>query len=233
MTTWPQNMFHGSRGLPIHKEAVSSIPISIVISNAIARRLSKWQYARLMATRLAGIAIIGFGWRASIAAAFGCTAGIIPHLSASILGLSAILHMSALAFQTVKFVGAGYLLYLAWAMWRETGALNFNPPSSEKGLWPIVRRGFLINILNPKLSIFFLAFLPLFVSPNSSSPTFQMIILSIIFMAMTLVIFVIYGISANGVRRYVVHSPKLILWLQRSFAATFAVLGVKLAMIDR
>jgi threonine/homoserine/homoserine lactone efflux protein len=173
------------------------------------------------------------GWRASIAAAFGCTAGIVPHLSASILGLSAILHMSALAFQIVKFAGAGYLLYLAWAMWHETGALKFNSPSSEKSLWPIVRRGFLINILNPKLSIFFLAFLPLFVSPDASSPTFQMIILSIIFMAMTLVIFILYGISANSVRRYVVNSPKLILWLQRSFAATFAVLGVKLSMTDR
>lgn len=172
------------------------------------------------------------GWRASIAAAFDCTAGIIPHLSASILGLSAILNMSALAFQIVKFAGAGYLLYLAWAMWKETGALKFNSPSSDKGLWSIVRRGFLINILNPKLSLFFLAFLPLFVSPNSSSPAFQMILLSIIFMAMTLVIFILYGISANGVRRYVVNSPKLILWLQRSFAATFAMLGVKLAMSD-
>jgi threonine/homoserine/homoserine lactone efflux protein len=173
------------------------------------------------------------GWRASIAAAFGCTAGIIPHLSASILGLSAILHMSALAFQTVKYAGAGYLLYLAWAMWRETGSFKFNSPSPETSLWPIVKRGFLINILNPKLSIFFLAFLPLFVSPNSSSPAFQMIILSIIFMVMTLVIFILYGVSANGVRRYVVNSPKLILWLQRSFAATFAVLAVKLAMTDR
>jgi threonine/homoserine/homoserine lactone efflux protein len=173
------------------------------------------------------------GWRASVAAAFGCTAGIIPHLSASILGLSAILHMNALAFQIIKFAGAGYLLYLSWAMWRETGALKFNSLPFERGLWSILRRGFLINILNPKLSIFFLAFLPLFVSPNSSSPAFQMIILSIIFMVMTLVIFILYGVSANGVRRYVVNSPKLILWLQRSFAATFAVLAVKLAMTDR
>jgi len=176
---------------------------------------------------------IFLGWRASIAAAFGCTAGIIPHLSASILGLSAILHMSALAFQIVKFAGAGYLLYLSWSMWNETGALKFNASSFERGIWPIVRRGFLINILNPKLSIFFLAFLPLFVSPNASSPVFQMIILSILFMAMTLVIFIVYGVLANGVRHYVVNSPRLILWLQRSFAATFALLGVKLAMADR
>jgi len=173
------------------------------------------------------------GWRASIAAAFGCTAGIIPHLSASILGLSAILHMSALAFQAVKFAGAAYLLYLAWAMWRETGSLKFDSPTNQSGLWKIATKGFLINILNPKLSIFFLAFLPLFVSPSASSPTFQMIILGVMFMAMTLIIFILYGISANGVRRYVVNSPRVILWLQRSFAATFAALGVKLAMAEQ
>lgn len=173
------------------------------------------------------------GWRASIAAACGCTAGITPHLSASILGLSAILHVSALVFQGVKFAGAAYLLYLAWSMWRGTGALKFDSPSPKNGLWQIATRGFLINILNPKLSIFFLAFLPLFVSPNTSSPMFEMLILSVVFMAMTLIIFILYGVSANGVRRHVVNSPKLIVWLQRSFAATFAALGVKLAMTDQ
>lgn len=175
---------------------------------------------------------IFMGWRASIAAASGCTAGIIPHLTASILGLSAILHMSALAFQCIKYTGAAYLLYLAWAMWRETGSISFDSPQSnhKDNMAQIAVRGFLINILNPKLSIFFLAFLPLFVSPQSSSPTIQLLGLSIVFMVMTFVVFVIYGISANGVRRYFIHSPKAILWLQRSFAATFAALGAKLAL---
>lgn len=173
------------------------------------------------------------GWRASIAAAFGCTAGIIPHLSASILGLSAILHMSALAFQIIKFAGAAYLLYLAWVMWRETGSLKLDSPSVKIGSWQIVKRGFLINILNPKLSIFFLAFLPLFVNPNASSPALNMVFLSLMFMAMTLVVFIFYGISANGFRRYVVNSSRTIVWLQRTFAATFAALGIKLAMTDQ
>lgn len=173
------------------------------------------------------------GWRRSIAAAFGCTAGIIPHLTASILGLSAILHMSALAFQTVKFAGVLYLLYLAWSMWRESGPLQFNSPSVNKGLWQIASKGFLINILNPKLSIFFLAFLPLFISPSTSSPTFQLFILSVVFMAMTFIIFILYGLSANGVRKYVVNSPRVILWLQRSFAACFAALGAKLAATEQ
>ena len=104
---------------------------------------------------------IFLGWRASIAAAIGCTAGIIPHLLASILGLSAILHMSAVAFQVIKLVGALYLLYLAWGMWRETGALKFDSSCSNMRYRQIITRGFLINILNPKLSVFFLAFLPL------------------------------------------------------------------------
>ena len=173
------------------------------------------------------------GGRASIAAAFGCTAGIIPHLTASILGLSAIMHMSALAFQGIKYAGAAYLLYLAWSMWRETGSLTFTPPSSNKNLSQIAMRGLLINILNPKLSIFFLAFLPLFVTPGTLSPLFDMLMLSGVFMAMTLVIFILYGLSANRVRSHVIHSPRMIVWLQRSFAAIFAVLGVKLALTDR
>lgn len=173
------------------------------------------------------------GWRASIAAAFGCTAGIIPHLAASTLGLSAILHMSALAFQLIKFAGAAYLLYLAWAMWRETGSLKFDSPQKKSGSWQIAMRGFLINILNPKLSIFFLAFLPLFVDGSAPSPTLNMVLLSLTFMAMTLIIFILYGISANSVRHYVVNSPKVILRLQRTFAAAFAALGAKLAMTDQ
>lgn len=173
------------------------------------------------------------GRRASIAAALGCTTGIIPHLTASILGLSAILHMSALAFQIIKYAGAFYLLYLAWAMWRETGALQLDSPSSQRGLRQIAARGFLINILNPKLSIFFLAFLPLFISPYSSSPTVEMLILSGVFMSMTLIIFILYGLSANGVRKYVINSPRIITRLQRLFAGIFAALGVKLALIDQ
>ena len=176
---------------------------------------------------------IFLGWRASIAAALGCTTGIIPHLSGSILGLSAILHMSAVAFQIVKYAGVVYLLYLAWSMWRETGGLTVNSADQNTNYRQIIVRGFLINILNPKLSIFFLAFLPLFVSPEVSSPLMQMISLSGVFMAMTFVVFVCYGLSATTVRRYVIHSEKVSSWLQKSFAAAFAALGIKLAFTDQ
>ena len=173
------------------------------------------------------------GKKASIAAAIGCTAGIIPHLTASILGLSAVLHVSALAFQALKYAGTIYLLYLAWATWNDKGCLNFNKPDESQHLRQIAKRGFLINILNPKLSIFFLAFLPLFVPENAVAPTVNLIILSIIFMAMTLVVFVMYGISANSVRHYVTRSPNITRWMQRSFAVIFASLGLKLATAEQ
>ncbi len=173
------------------------------------------------------------GWRASIAAAFGCTVGIIPHLLASILGLSFILHMSAVVFQGLKFAGVIYLLYLAWAMWHEKGALKFDAISSKSTPWQIVMKAILLNILNPKLSIFFLAFLPLFISPNTSSPIIEMFMLSILFMLITLIIFVLYGVLASVVREYISNSPRLIIWLRKSFAATFAALGVKLGMTNQ
>jgi threonine/homoserine/homoserine lactone efflux protein len=173
------------------------------------------------------------GWRASVFASIGCTAGIIPHLLASVVGLAAILHMSAVAFHFLKFAGAIYLLYLAWAMWREKGMIAFTKSSSESGARNIIVRAFLLNILNPKLSIFFLAFLPQFVAPNAQSPVSQMIILSGVFMGMTLAIFIVYGVLAHSIRASILNSPRLLTWLQRSFAAAFAALGVNLAVSDR
>lgn len=173
------------------------------------------------------------GWRAGIAASIGCTAGILPHILASILGLSALLHTSALAFQVVKFIGVGYLLYLAWSMWRATGALQVTAQGGVHNLHQVAVRGFLINILNPKLTIFFLAFLPLFVSPTAASPLMQMGLLSAVFMAMTLVVFIGYGLSAHAVRNCFVRSPVLTSWLQRSFAVVFAALGAKLALTEQ
>lgn len=173
------------------------------------------------------------GWRAGIAASIGCTAGILPHILASILGLSALLHTSALAFQVVKFVGVGYLLYLAWSMWRATGALQVMAQGGAQNLRQVAVRGFLINILNPKLTIFFLAFLPLFVSPTAASPLMQMGLLSAVFMVMTLVVFIGYGLSAHAVRNCFVRSRVLTSWLQRSFAVVFAALGAKLALTEQ
>jgi threonine/homoserine/homoserine lactone efflux protein len=173
------------------------------------------------------------GWRASVFAAIGCTAGIIPHLLASVMGLAAVLHMSALAFQALKLAGAAYLIYLAWAMWREKGMIAFDRPAGHSGGRKIVLRAFLMNILNPKLSIFFLAFLPQFVTPQADAPLVQMLILSGVFMTMTLVVFIAYGVLAHSARTWVLDSPRVLIWMQRSFAAAFAVLGVNLATTER
>lgn len=173
------------------------------------------------------------GGRASIDAAAGCTAGIVPHLLACIAGLSVALHLSALAFQLIRYAGCCYLFYLAWSMWRQHGTLAFSRPMDGKDLAKIISRGFLINILNPKLSLFFLAFLPLFISPESGPPTLQLITLAGVFMAMTFGVFVLYGLLANSVRRYLVNGPARLRYLQRSFAAAFALLGLKLAISER
>jgi len=173
------------------------------------------------------------GGRASVAAAIGCTFGIVPHLLASITGLAAILHMSAVAFQAVKFAGVAYLLYLAWGMWRDTGVIRFRKEAGGRGYRQLIVRGFLINILNPKLSIFFLAFLPQFVAADGASPLLQMLMLAGLFMLMTLVIFVLYGLGANGVRSSVTRSPKWVVRLQRSFAIVFAGLAARLATAEQ
>jgi threonine/homoserine/homoserine lactone efflux protein len=171
-------------------------------------------------------------WRASIAAALGCTSGILPHLTVSILGLSAILHMSARAFQILKLAGSLYLLYLAWSMWRDTGAIQLDRTIQKTSSFQIILKGFLINILNPKLMLFFFAFLPLFISPDAGSPTQQMLGLSAVFIVMTFVIFALYGILASWISSFLMNSPKAIQRMQRLFAVIFAVLAAKLVLTE-
>jgi threonine/homoserine/homoserine lactone efflux protein len=172
---------------------------------------------------------------ASVAAAFGCTLGILPHMAASMLGLAALLHASAVAFQVVKLAGVAYLLYLAWGMWRASGTLRVSEPegASRAGLLSVSIRGFLINILNPKLSIFFLAFLPQFTPAEASNPLWTMAGHSAVFMLMTFVIFVLYGMLAALAQARVLASQSVMRWLRRCFAGVFAALGVRLALIER
>ena len=172
-------------------------------------------------------------WRASIAAAIGCTLGIVPHILASILGLSALLNMSAQVFSALKIAGAMYLLYLAWNMWREAGTLEINKKSAETSATQIVIKAIAINLLNPKLTIFFFAFLPLFVSKNSSFPTMEMIMLSTVFMGITFLIFALYGILASGISAYLINSSKAVKRLQQAFAVVLATFAVKLAVSEK
>jgi threonine/homoserine/homoserine lactone efflux protein len=172
-------------------------------------------------------------WRASIAAAIGCTLGIVPHILASILGLSALMNMSAQVFSVLKWAGALYLLYLAWNMWREAGTLEINRKSTETSFTKIILKAIAINLLNPKLTIFFFAFLPLFVSKNSSSPTIEMVMLSAVFMGITFFVFALYGILASGISAYLMKSSKAVKRLQQTFAAILAGFAVQLGLSER
>ena len=173
---------------------------------------------------------LGQGRRAAIAAAFGCTIGIVPHLAAATLGLAAVLHTSALLFTAVKFAGVAYLLYLAWSSLSAGGTLAIKPERTREADWRIARRGALINILNPKLSIFFLALLPPFLSGDTSTATTEMILLGLVFMALTFAIFVLYGTFAAAARDRILQSKRAMVWLNRSFAAVFAALAGRLAL---
>jgi threonine/homoserine/homoserine lactone efflux protein len=173
------------------------------------------------------------GFRASVVAAFGCTLGIVPHMVAAIVGLAALLHTSALAFQTLKYAGVAYLLYMAWNALREHGALKVEKEVSARSASQITVTAILINILNPKLSIFFLAFLPQFVRADETNPLSRMLELSVVFMLMTFVVFVGYGLFAATIRDRVISRPQVLKWMRRTFAGAFVLLGAKLAFADR
>ena len=173
------------------------------------------------------------GGRASVVAAFGCTLGIVPHMVAAITGLAALLHTSAVAFQTLKYLGVLYLLYMAWSTLREKGALNVDEGQAPRGARSVIVSGVLINILNPKLTIFFFAFLPQFVDPGASNALPHMLGLSAVFMAVTFVVFAAYGKFAATMRDHVISRPRVLTWMRRSFAAAFVGLGARLAAAER
>lgn len=173
------------------------------------------------------------GKRASLFAALGCTLGIIPALLASVFGLAALFHTSALAFQVVKYLGAVYLLYLAWQLWKSTAPLSVDGENTNKKYTEIILKGFLLNILNPKLSIFFLAFLPQFISSTADSAFLQMLMLGGVFMLMTFAVFIVYGFLSGSFREYIINSKKASMAIQKVFAAGFATLGLKLAFSER
>jgi threonine/homoserine/homoserine lactone efflux protein len=173
------------------------------------------------------------GRRASVVAAFGCTLGIVPHMAAAIMGLAALLHTSALAFQTLKYLGVAYLLYMAWSTLQEHGALRVDQEIGARSSAQVIVSAILVNILNPKLSIFFLAFLPQFVRADEAYPLGRVLELSGIFMLLTFVVFAFYGLFAAAVRRHVVSRPRALTWLRRTFAGAFAALGARLALAER
>lgn len=175
---------------------------------------------------------LGRGFEPSVAAALGCSLGIVPAALASIVGLAAVLHTSAVAFQLIKYLGVIYLFYMAWRVLKEGGVMEFAEEKSVKSAAQIALTGTLINILNPKLSLFFMAFLPQFVTLGSANVTSELIGLALVFMVMTFVVFVAYGAFASAARDYIIVRPTVMIWVKRIFAGTFGFLGLKLATAD-
>jgi len=173
------------------------------------------------------------GKRASFFAALGCTLGIIPALAASALGLAAIFHTSAVAFQLVKYIGAAYLLYLAWQMWRTSSPLSITSQQPNRKYTGFIAKGFLINILNPKLSVFFLAFLPQFIPHTSENVLGSMLMHGSIFMLMTFAVFIVYGFLSSTFSVFIVKSARASIYMQKFFSVSFAALGLKLALSER
>jgi threonine/homoserine/homoserine lactone efflux protein len=175
-------------------------------------------------------AALARGHRAGVVAAFGCTLGVVPHMAAAITGLAAILHTSAVAFSVLKYAGVAYLLYLAWATLRETGALAVDEDAAPRSDLRTIVSAVAVNLLNPKLTIFFLAFLPQFIASGEPHVTTRMLELSAVFMVVTFAIFVVYGLLAASVRDQVVGRPHVMAWMRRIFAASFVLLGARLAV---
>lgn len=173
------------------------------------------------------------GGRASVIAAVGCTLGIVPHMIAAITGLAALLHTSALAFQTLKYLGVVYLIYMAWVTLKEKGAVAVAEDTTARSSSKVILSGILINILNPKLTIFFFAFLPQFISTSEPHASLQMLELSAVFMLITFVVFSGYGVFAAAVRTHVVSRPRVMTWMRRVFAGSFVALGARLAITSR
>ena len=178
-------------------------------------------------TLAAGLA---HGARASVVASLGCTLGIVPHMAAAITGLAALLHTSAVAFSVLKYLGVAYLLYLAWSTLRQKGALAVEESDAPPSARMTIATAVLINILNPKLTIFFFAFLPQFVAGTGTGAVLQMLALSAVFMLLTFVVFAVYGVFAAAVRAQVLSRPRVITWMRRTFAASFVALSAKLAL---
>ena len=175
-------------------------------------------------------AALAGGHRAGVVAAFGCTLGVLPHMAAAVTGLAAVMHTSAVAFSVLKYAGVAYLLYLAWSTLRETGALAVEERRAPRSDLRTITSAVAVNLLNPKLTIFFLAFLPQFVAVHEAHVTTRMLELGAVFMAITFAIFVVYGVLAASVRDQVIGRPRVMTWMRRAFAGSFVALGARLAV---
>lgn len=174
-------------------------------------------------------ATLGAGFRAGIMASAGCTIATVLHLVVALSGLAAVLYTSAILFQAIKYAGVAYLIWMAWAILGDRGSLSVKAAEPQSAR-VVVRRGIALNILNPKLPLFFIAFLPQFLPAEKAGALPAMIELGLAFSALTFLTFAGYAALAALGRNAVLGRPAVLLWLKRAFAASFAALGLRLAL---
>ena len=177
---------------------------------------------------------ISGGWRRGLFAAVGCTLGIVPHILAALLGLSAIMQTGAVVFEVVRWAGVAYLIFIGISMIRNAGTLPLDDGDvSGNTMNRVIWRGILLNILNPKLTVFFFAFLPQFLDAPSGLLDAKLVGLGGVFMLMTLAVFAIYALVSAAVRDLVLAAPVVRKWLERTLGAFLIGFAAKLAFTDR
>lgn len=178
---------------------------------------------------------IGGGRRRGLIAAIGCTLGIVPHMLAAMLGLSGIMQAGSAVFEVVRWAGVAYLVFMGYAMIREAGSVPLDgsgdAPIDSAGL--VVRRGILLNVLNPKLTVFFFAFLPQFLHASPGLLDAKLIWLGGIFMLMTLVVFAVYALASSVARDLILATPVARRWVERALGAFLIAFAARLAFTDR
>ena len=169
------------------------------------------------------------GARAGVAAAAGLTTGVIGHTAFTVIGLSAILATSAIAFTVIKIAGAAYLIYLGIRMWRSSGVIDLSSDTDARSIGAIYRQTIAMNLLNPKVALFFLAFLPQFVNPSAGPVAPQFALLGLLFMIVAFIVMSTAGFAGAQIRRFLVRSTTAARWVQRAAGTILIALGISLA----
>ena len=173
------------------------------------------------------------GQLAGLLVTLGLCTGLIVHTTAVAFGVAVIFQASALAFTALKLCGAGYLLYLAWGAWRATATKISANSGVALSLGKLYRRGIIMNVTNPKVSIFFLAFLPQFADPGRGSLTLQMVLLGGVFILATILIFGAIALLAGTLGSWLTRSDKAQIIMNRVASLVFVALALKLATTQR
>jgi threonine/homoserine/homoserine lactone efflux protein len=169
-----------------------------------------------------------FGRRSGVLITLGLCSGLLVHTSLVALGLAALFQASPLAFTLLKMTGALYLLYLAWMSWQASATVMQD--GKPLGLLALYRRGVIMNVTNPKVSIFFLAFLPQFTHPGQGSLALQIVLLGLVFMLVSMLTFCGFAVIAGSLRAWFVGKPAIQQWLNRVASLVFIGLSVNLVL---